>query len=456
MPTPNVGTLVGSAIRPLDDAMQIASAFAFEINGGHHQVATITERNNIMVQRRQWGMLCTVYNDSTAANNATYQLKYGYSSVNTMDNSNWVVFGGGVSGAGSGSGAGNWADPVISVSTSSPNYPEDGARYLVGRSSVSSLTGAFSNLTNTAYSGNLVGGFIAEYKSALGNWITTLPSNGMTLRVNNDDNAFYRYEGTYSTGQWYKERVNQVRTLAASSVNKADYIITTGDYFTYSTEAVYLVQFGTANSGGTCSLNINSLGVKDMKKQTASGIVDLDSNDLIPSAIYHLIYDGTYFRVNPIGAASSSGGGGAALKYKIVEDERIVVPAYSEYLLYGDLEVNGTLDISSTGKVVIINGALNVNGGTVSNSGNIHLITFATSSVSVPSSGLQKYTELVSMSAGVTYSISHGLNTLSPVVNIWNEDNGELVIVDVFRKNANVIDIYSTETISNVRFVAIG
>ena len=416
MPTQNVGTLVGSAIRPIDDAMPIASAFAFEINGGHHQVATLVDRNNIMVQRRQWGMLCTVYGDSTAANNATYQLKYGYNngSTNTMDNANWVVFSGGAAGAAGGSS--NWADPVISISTTPPNYPSDGDRYLVGISSLSSLSGAFSTLTNSGYTGTLVGGFIAEYKSGLTNWVATLPSNGMTIRVNNDDNAFYRYEGTYSTGQWYKERVNQVRTLSASSANRIDYSISTGDYFTYSSEVVYLVQFATANSGGTASLNINSLGVKSMKKQSSTGVVDLDANDLNTTGIYHLIYDGTNFRVNPIGAASS--GGGFSLKYRIVPDERIVVPAYSEYLLYGDLEVNGILDISSTGKVVIVNGALNVNGGTVSNSNRIEFV----SAPKMDSTGSVGYVPRWSSSTTISSTSSIQDNgervTLSSVLNL--------------------------------------
>lgn len=452
MPTQNVGTLVGSAIRPIDDAMPIASAFSFEINGGHHQVATLTDRNNIMVQRRQWGMLCTVYNDSTSVNNATYQLKYGYSSVNTMDNSNWVVFSAG-GGAAGGGGSSNWSDPVISVSTTTPNYPIDGDRYLVGKNSISSLSGSFSTLTNPGYSGNLVGGFITEYKSSLGNWITTLPTNGMTIRVNNEDNSFYRYEGTYSTGQWYKERVNQVRTFTATSVNKIDYSISTGDFFTYSSEVVYQVQFGTANSGSTASLNINGLGLKYIKKQTSIGTVDLVANDLNSTSIYNLIYDGTNFRVNPFGGGSSTGG--FALKYKIVADERIVVPAYSEYLLYGDLEVNGILDISSTGKVVIINGALNVNGGTVSNSGNIQLITFATSSV--VSAGLQKYTEVLTpMTMGITYSIAHNLNTTATVVSMWDETTGELITVDIIKINNNTIDISTNTTLSSTRIVIVG
>ena len=445
MPTQNVGTLIGAAVRPIDDAMPIASAFSFEINGGHHQVATLVARDAIIVQRRQWGMLCTVYNDSTATNNATYQLKYGYNSTNTMDNTNWVVFSGG---AGGGAGSTNWLNPVISVTMSTPSFPIEGDRYLVGLNSGAALSGNFSSLTNAGYSGSLVGGYIAEYKSSLNNWVTTLPTNGMTIRVNNDDNSFYRYEGTYSTGQWYKERVNQVRYLFAASTNKVDYTITTGDFFTYSTELVYLVQFGTSNSGATPTLNINGLGQKTMRKQNSTGISTFEPNDLNSTGIYNVIYDGTNFRVN-----QPSGSGGAfTLKYKIVADERISVPAYSEYLLYGDLEVNGTLDISPTGKVVLINGALNINGGTVSNSGNIQIVNFATAS----NAGLQKYTEVISpMTAGVTYSVSHNLNTPAPIVNTWDEDTGELIVIDVVKKTNNLMDISSTTTLSNVRIVII-
>lgn len=369
MPTPNNdGTLVGAAIRPINAIMPIASAFAFEINGGHHQLATLVDRDNIISQRRQWGMLCTVYND--VSNNATYQLTYGYNnnSTNIMDNANWAVFSGGLAANG---GSGKWQGPALSVAINEPGYYLNGDRYLVGLDSGAALSGVFASLTNTEYSGSLVGGYIAEYKSSISNWVTTLPSDGMTIRVNDQDNSFYRYEGTYSTGQWYKERLNQVRHLSASSVNGVDYTITTGDFFTYSSEAVYLIQFGTSNSGSSATLNINGLGQKDMKKQDTSGISDLLTNDLNSSNIYNLVYDGTKFRVNQPAVS----GDGSTIKYRIVSDERIAVPAYSEYLLYGDLEVNGILDISSTGKVVIINGALNVNGGTVSNSNRIEFVS---------------------------------------------------------------------------------
>lgn len=369
MPTQNIGTLVGAAVRPINDTMPIASAFAFEINGGHHQVATLAARNAIIVQRRQWGMLCSVYNDPTIANNATYQLKYGHSDFDTSNNANWVLF----SGGGGGGGSVAWVDPVISVSTNSPLSPADGDRYLVGKSAGDSLAGSFASLTNAGYSGTLPGGFIAQYSSSISGWVTTIPINGMTIRVNDEDNSFYRYEGTYSTGQWYKERVNQVRYLSAASSNKINYTITTGDYFTYSSEIVHRVQFGTANSGSTATLNINSLGAKNIKIQTNGGLADPGASSIVPSVVYDLIYDGTYFRLNLPGGGSS---GGFPLKYRILPDEIISVPSYCEYLLYGDLEVNGIMNIDPTGKLVIINGALNLNGGTVSNYHRIEFVSF--------------------------------------------------------------------------------
>jgi hypothetical protein len=108
-----------------------------------------------------------------------------------------------------------------------------------------------------------------------------------------------------------------------------------------------------------------------MRKQNALGLTDFSKNDINEVSVYKLVYDGTIFRL-----VQEAGEGGAfTLKYRIIDSERIEVPAYSEYLLYGDLEVNGILDISATGKVVIVNGGLNVNGGTVSNSNRIEFVT---------------------------------------------------------------------------------
>ena len=357
----NIGTLVGAAIRPIDDTMPIPSAYAFEINGGHHQVATLAARNSIIVERRQWGMLCTVYSDPTSSNNATYQLKRGNYSTVITDNQNWVVFSGGSGSSGAGSSA--WQTPVSTITGSAPLSPVGGSRYLVGKNNSSSLSGAFASLTNPDYVGLLVGGFIAEYDSGISGWKTTLPYNGMTVKVNDEDDTFYRYEGTYPSGQWTKERVNQIRAFSVSSANQVSYTATVGDFFTYSTEALYLIQFATSNSGNSATININGLGAMQVFPQGAIGTSSLSPSYLKPGNIYRGIYDGSAFRVESLSESS----GGFPLKYRIVPDERIYVPPYAEYFLYGDLEVNGTLDIDANGKVVILNGGLNLNGGTVSN-----------------------------------------------------------------------------------------
>jgi hypothetical protein len=81
----NVGTLVTAAIRPNDSNDPIASAFAYEIKGGLHTHTSTSERDAIIFERREWGMMCYVTNE-----NKTYQLKYNYVDDDIMNNSNWV------------------------------------------------------------------------------------------------------------------------------------------------------------------------------------------------------------------------------------------------------------------------------------------------------------------------------------------------------------------------------
>ena len=59
----NVGTLISAAIRPNDSLDRIASAFASELKGGFHTAETISDRDNIIIERRDWGMMCYVVAD---------------------------------------------------------------------------------------------------------------------------------------------------------------------------------------------------------------------------------------------------------------------------------------------------------------------------------------------------------------------------------------------------------
>jgi hypothetical protein len=59
--------------------------------GSHRSVVSVTERDAITEDRREWGMLVTVWNDASPENNAIYELKYGESSTTLTDDGNWVV-----------------------------------------------------------------------------------------------------------------------------------------------------------------------------------------------------------------------------------------------------------------------------------------------------------------------------------------------------------------------------
>ena len=433
----NVGTLVGSTIRPIDSNDLISTAWDNEVRGGHHAYATILERNNIIIQRRNWGMLCTIYNDGV--NNGTYQLKYGYSSTVLTDNNNWVSFVG--SGSNSG-GSGYWIDPVLSISNSEPSSPVNGDRYIVGLNSTSVLTGSkWSTYT---------GGYVVQWNSTLSDWDKTSPKNGYTLRVQNEDDSFYRYEGTYSTGKWVKEYVNQVLNLTASSVNGYTYTSNSlPNLFSYQKNQIYLTSFSATNSGtSSITLNINGLGSKPVKKQTSNGLDDFLISELNTTSIYTLFYDGTYFRVNKPFSSSSFD-----VKYRIRSNEVVQVPAYDEYLVYGDLTVEGSLDIDDNGKVVILNGSLNINGGTVSNSGNVQIVNISGGGTS---SSIGKYSATMSLTSGVTYSISHSLNTPSVIFDAWDEITGDQISLNVNKTSNNTIDINSSVSLLNVRVVVLG
>jgi hypothetical protein len=262
----------------------------------------------------------------------------------------------------------------------------------------------------------------------------------MSVRVNNQDNIIFRYD--LGKGFWIKEKGNQVLPISANSLDGTIFTATSDNLFTYQVDTIYIVQFVTANSGTTLTLNINGLGVKTIKNQTSAGLTDFVSKEINPTILYNLQYDGTYFRLTKPSSDPT------LVRYSIRSNETVIVPAYQEYLVYGDLEVKGNLNIDTNGKVVVINGALNVNGGTVSNSSNVQLVNI--------NGGLTKYSTVLGMSSGVTYSVTHGLNTPSVLVNTWDDTTGELIIVDVVKTSNNSLDINSTTTLTGVRIVVIG
>ena len=279
----NTGTLVTAAIRPNDSEDKIASAFATEIKGGLHTATSSTDRDLIILERREWGMMCYVTND-----NLTYQLTYGYNlgSTTITDNLNWKPF----SGSGGSGTSSEWLSSVFSVLLSNPSTPSNGDRYLVGTKMTDIITGSWSTY---------LPGFISEYNSTLSSWENTYPTNGTSIRVDDEDNSIYKYEGDYPTGTWYKEKDGQVRYINTTSSNGFDYVGSTEPPIdSYLTDIVYLTTFNIGNTGSSASLNINGLGDTLIKKPGVSGLVDVYIGDLIPSIVYTVSYDGTYFQIN--------------------------------------------------------------------------------------------------------------------------------------------------------------
>jgi hypothetical protein len=358
--TPNVGTLVGAAIRPINTADLISTAYANEIKGGIHGYATLSQRNNIIIERRQWGMLVTVYDDPTPSNNKTYQLKYDNVNTDLMDPLNWVEYTGASS-----TNISEWQNSVKSILTTIPPSPSDGDRYLVGIDQSSTITGP-------PWAGN-PGGFISEYNVETTNWTNTNPTNGMTIRVDDQDNSLYKYEGDYSTGQWIKEKLTQIYSVDFTG-NGLSYSTTTSPQFiSYESDTIFLSKFDVSNTANV-SVNINGIGIKNVKKPSINGLIDLLPNDILPENTYTLSYDQGndcfQFYKNYSNDAFN-------IKYYIESTDYIVVPPYCQYWVYGDLTVDGT--IVNYGQVIIANGQLIIgSAGVVQNFGDIELISIVT------------------------------------------------------------------------------
>ena len=475
----NTGTLISAAIRPNDSNDLIASAWATDIKGGLHVTDNVADRNSIIVQRREFGMLCYVKDDDK-----TYQLKYGYNSLTLTDNLNWTEF----SGSG-GSGSGEWLDSVKSIQNAEPSTPTLGDRYILGLSP----TGANWSLLND--------GDVVEWTGI--SW-TVSPNpitDGTSVRVDDEDNAIYRYQGIYPSGSWEKDKENQIRYIDATTSNGASYSSTSSPSFNnYDRESIFIVKFDGVNAYGTASLDVNGLGYVEIKRAKGNSLSTLDAYDITTNYHYLLTYDGNYFLLEkPSNDVSSFN-----VQYYIPSTDFIIVPQNTQYWVYGDLEIDGGT-IENYGHVIITNGNLNygsVSGGTFSNYNSLTLNTFAeidglgqanyiprwranymlsstsslyddgesvtlagttfsiNSNIVIPngatsgavltsdSNGVAswsntRYTATQSFLPGITQSFTHNLNTPAIIFNLWDEDTGKMLndygLYDVVKQDNNTL-----------------
>ena len=434
-----VGTLVSAAIRPNDYRDPIATAYSNEIKGGAHGYATFDEMLTIPIARRQWGMLVTIYNDGDGivpltTNNATYQLKYGYSSTDLLDNANWVKtsIGENIST--------EWVDSVISILEIGiePNYPAViGDRYLLSTiplifpsTSAPSPSAPSPSVPSISVWDIATATVIIEYDpNSVDYWNITYPTNGMTVRVDNDNNSMYKYEGVYPTGEWKKEKITQVFYIEPTSISGVTYSVSTNPIFnSYSKDLIFLTKFSTPNIG-TASLNINALGYKNIKIATKNGVRDLIATDITTNGIYSLTYNGTYFQMTiPFPSDAHN------IEYYISPGEIVTVKEYEQYWVYGDLTVEGS--IVNYGQVVVANGVVNlVNGGSFNNiaAGELILVDLFNTPTFNTSSTIQLSSEMTINGPSVSATLINNslttdlLNTINTATASWilsNDGNG--------------------------------
>jgi len=456
----NTGTLISAAIRPNDSLDLISTAYANEIKGGAHGYETLSERDSIIIQRRQWGMLVTVYNDNP--NNKTYQLKYNNVDTDLLNNLNWVEYNG-VSATNN-----EWQSSVKSIVTTIPTSPNDGDRYLVG-------INQFSSVIGSPWAGN-PGGFISEYNSSTTNWTNTIPTNGMTVRVDDQDNSLYKYEGTYSTGQWNKEKLTQVYSVDFTGDGSLYSTATTPQFSIYESDAIFLSKFDMANSQNV-SVNINGIGYKSVKKPSINGLVDLMIYDIQPDNIYTLSYD---VNADCFQFIKNYSNDAFNIKYYIEPNDYVVIPQYCQYWVYGDLTVDGT--IVNYGRINIANGQLIIGTyGAVENFGEVELIsitktTYRVYTALLTQSGTASPTAIVleNTIGNITWSrvdtgdynatlngafiLNKTFTSITPVlnndyntINISSNDSIDTINIQVFDRNTYPVDDVLSNTPIEIR-----
>lgn len=93
---------------------------------------------------------------------------------------------------------------------------------------------------------------------------------------------------------------------AASSTGTDAYAVTFSPAFTsYNTGMVINFKADVGNTG-TATLNVDSLGAKNIKKFISSGKTDVATGDIIASGIYTAVYDGTDFILTNPNSISTS------------------------------------------------------------------------------------------------------------------------------------------------------
>jgi hypothetical protein len=186
-----------------------------------------------------------------------------------------------------GGGGSEFQDSVFTRTPTPPVAPVEGDRYLI----TAPATGVWVGEEDK----------IATFNGTI--YVFTTPTNGMSVKVDDEDNALLHYEGNYPSGVWEKYPLSEVRAGLATGTNVYSVTVNPPLANGYETQMVFLISFQNDNTA-SATLNVNGEGIKDIKKDDGSGtLVSLNSGDIQSGIVYMLVYDGTQFNMFVIGGS---------------------------------------------------------------------------------------------------------------------------------------------------------
>jgi hypothetical protein len=193
----------------------------------------------------------------------------------------------------------------------------------------------------------------------------------------------------------------------------------------------------------------------DITKGSVLSQSDLDNNQIYLKGltIYSAVTSGsttTLYKLNgetiTFAGGNTGGTSNNGIKYNILTGETVDIGANYEYLVYGDLTLEGT--INNSGKIVIMNGSF-INSGTYNqlSGGSITLVSTQT---------INKFSIITGITANVPLVITHNLGTPDVMITVKDLNTGYKIGLDEYDYNLNDVTVESTNTLTNIKITIIG
>jgi len=177
--------------------------------------------------------------------------------------------------------------------------------------------------------------------------------------------------------------------------------------------------------GNFVNLEVNISNIASQINLSDLGDVNIDTSVNDGDSLIYDSTSGTWINGN----ASNVG-----IRYNILTDVTVYIPANIEYLVYGDLTLDGTL--INDGKIVIINGGFINNSGNFVNNGTIEIVNLQTAN------SISSYTISFSAVANTPFTITHNLGTSNIIWSIFEGDQS-------IEADFEIIDSNTVEVTSN-------